>query len=297
VDEIFVTRNYALTQYGAGGFNQDACVLKPTVAGQVNHFEVRLSATGIQIYGSDAGKTALKLLAHMTISVPLTRGLIWVEDVHYNANKFNTQGAHTFLWDNIGFDGPFLPRDLTFDVPEVKAVGSDGTMRLGWRAPYGGSTQALTASVASLSQATGAAVLFTWNAMDALVPSVRVNGGAWHDTPWPGGGQWSWKTIAVPVALSELRTGSNLLEFKTADSTNGAGVGLANVDILLIAAGGVPCFANPNQSCTGTPVPTAVPTATPTPTPTTFPLSAGQSLLISCPTTLTLVGNRLDCAQ
>jgi hypothetical protein len=59
----------------------------------------------------------ISVITNMTLS--LTRGLVWMEDVHYNGDKDGPdQGTHTFTWDNFGFDGPTLPRDLAFDVAD-----------------------------------------------------------------------------------------------------------------------------------------------------------------------------------
>ena len=84
----------------------------------MNHIELRISQNEIDVYATDAGTTSpLKEIATITnANLTLTRGLIWLEDVHYNGNKFNTQRTNTFTWDNVGFDGPILPRDLAFDV-------------------------------------------------------------------------------------------------------------------------------------------------------------------------------------
>jgi len=254
VDTMFVTRNYVPSSLT---FKQLGCVARPSSPNQLNHFEVRISQAQVQVWGSDPGSTVLRELAQAdNANLPLTRGLIWIEDVHYNANKFNDQRSHTFGWDNVGFDGPVLPRDLTFDVVEPKTVNSDGTLRLGWSAPSDATRAVQVLGVYNVAQAQGAAVLFTWSAYNPVVPSIRVNGGAWHGTAWPLNTlSWSWKTIAVPVPLAEIHTGTNTIEFKTADPTLGAGIAIANVDLLLIGAGGAPCNINPSQAC-GTPTPT-----------------------------------------
>ena len=78
------------------------------------------------MYGTDAFSGPLNLaatpLVHLATipnaNLNFTRGLVWLEDVHYNGDKFNSQRLHTFFWDNLGFDGPVLPRDLGFDVPD-----------------------------------------------------------------------------------------------------------------------------------------------------------------------------------
>ena len=85
-----------------------------------------MSQNQIDVYATDAGTTAP--LHHIAViqnaNLTLTRGLIWIEHVQYNAGKFNSQRTHTFAWDNVGFDGPVLNRDLTFDVLDALTPGA-----------------------------------------------------------------------------------------------------------------------------------------------------------------------------
>jgi len=68
------------------------------------------------------------------------------------------------------------------------------------------------------------------------VPSFRVNGGPLHATPWPfDPATFSWRTIDVPVPLSEVRDGTNTIEFAP-----GSEAALSNVNLILIAGSPVP---------------------------------------------------------
>src|SRR6202042_3300298 len=95
------------------------CVLASTGPGNMNHFEVRVSQNQIDVYGTDAGVTPsaanIKHLATISsANLGFTRGLVWIEDAHYNADKgpSPSQRTHTFSWDNVAFDGPFIGRDF-----------------------------------------------------------------------------------------------------------------------------------------------------------------------------------------
>jgi hypothetical protein len=80
-------------------FKQDGCVLRSNGVGSDNHVEVRINSTGMKVYASDPGKPATtRLIAHARFHVPLTRALIWIEDVHYNGDKFNHQQSNSFSW-------------------------------------------------------------------------------------------------------------------------------------------------------------------------------------------------------
>ncbi len=228
IDQMTVTRNYTSAPLS---FTTGACVTKGSATGALNHFEVRMSQDRVEVWGTDAGSTTLKLMATATnANLTMTRGLIWVENVHYNAGKFDNQADHEFAFDNIGFDGPAPYRDLSFDVPDNNAGGS-----LGWlvtKAPL-----ALhTVPVYRMQTPTSALVTFNWNPQVPTVPSVRVNGGPWHDTAWPpgDGGIFTWRTIAVTVPVGEVHDGVNTIEFM------GDPTVVANVNVILVAGRSVP---------------------------------------------------------
>ena len=113
--------------------------MKGNANGALNHFEIRMNQSRIEVWGSDAGSTAVRLIASAdNANITMTRGVIWVQDMHYNASKAGCCGGvdgrqttHTFAWDNIAFDGPKPYRDLTFDVQEAQ-VPSDGGINTGW---------------------------------------------------------------------------------------------------------------------------------------------------------------------
>ena len=68
---------------------------------ELNHFQVLIDQTSVQVWASDAGSPTLQRIASSNFAVPLTpQGLIWIEDVHCSANKMR-HGVHTFFWDNV----------------------------------------------------------------------------------------------------------------------------------------------------------------------------------------------------
>ena len=90
-----------------------------------------------------------------------------------------------------------------------------------------------------LQEPTKSFVGLNWFPYEALVPSVRVNQGAWHDTPWPFADDesYAWRTLAIPIPFEEIRDGDNTIEVKYAGAD---GTVVANVNIILIAASPVP---------------------------------------------------------
>ena len=123
--DLVIVSNYADTTISWGQPNTRifSCVKSsPGPNGPLNHVEIRVSQNQIELWGSDAGSKSLQLMSRWSnINLPLTRGLIWLEDVHYNADKgippgFTTQREHTWTWDNVAFDGPFTYRDFSYDA-------------------------------------------------------------------------------------------------------------------------------------------------------------------------------------
>jgi hypothetical protein len=235
IDAIMITRNYRLETVP---FEHGACIQKGSVDGALNHFEVRMSETRIEIWGTDAGSSRLQLMASANVRMPMTRGVIWIEDVHYNACKAgfgSDQCDHTFAWDNVGFDGPEPYRDMTFDVPDAGVRAGSG-MNLGY-AVGAGVTTVTAPGVHWVHTPTQAYIGFNWYSWEPNVPRVRVNGGPWHETAWPfDGTSWVWRTIAVPVPMSEIRNGDNVIEM----SMGGSGAAVANINVILINASPVP---------------------------------------------------------
>jgi hypothetical protein len=264
VDSAVVVNDYVSDDSFNGGtpgpisVKQVGCVRASSGPGNMNHYELRVSRNEIDVYGTDAGSTAplteLAVISNMTLT--LTRGLIWIEDVHYNGDKDGPdQGTHTFTWDNVGFDGPLLPRDLAFDVLDrLTPVGPNypGLLNLGWAVfPTDPSPLSVTVpGVYNIANATGALLTFNYSPYNPVTVSYQVNNGSWHAQPWPFGACYTQngfvdcgpKTIAVPVSLSDVHPGTNTVQFKSTDAT-----AIANIDLVLQGAAGLPAPPAPSD--------------------------------------------------
>lgn len=227
VGSMSVTRNYV---YSDVGMTIDGCVREGTAAA-LNHFEVRVSPTSVTVWGSDPGGANLRQIAHANVAMPLTQGLIWIEDVHYNACKFNNQCDHQFTWDNVGFDGPKTYRDLTFDIPDRPASGSN--WGLGWNVGSG-----VTLTVNGVHHGdkvpTGAYIVFGLHNDNRQIPNVSVNGSPPISTPFPAGVSYQ-ESMAVPIDPALLHDGANTIRFTAGSTTY-----VDNVNAVLVNAGSVP---------------------------------------------------------
>lgn len=286
VDSAIVVRNYVeedTNGYGPKTGLQstplDCVVSSSGPTGSLNHVEMHIQQNQIDIYATDAGTTAplkhIAVIANANLS--LTRGLIWIEDTHYNAAKSiepcecGPHTQHTFTWDNVGFDGPFTYRDLAFDALDNSQVNSDGTVDLGKVSGPGGTAAWNVLGMPANPSAQAVRVLFNFFSYDhPTVLNVAVNNHP-HSVQWPYPDTqgFTWRTLAVTIPITDLLAGTNVV-------TLGGDQALvtSNVDIVLVNAGAQPPTATPvppTATPSPTSTPTAVPTSTITPTPTSTP--------------------------
>ncbi len=245
VDGMFETANYALS---AVPFTHDACVRMSKDPTHQSHVEIQISPTSVVVWAASApGATRLVKIAHAGVTMPLTRGLLWMEDVHYNAGKYAPgQENNTFGWDDFGFDGAVLPRDRGFDVPENTVERGGESLNTGWSwDDQSVRVQTLPVDAASLGHAQGALVEFDWFADDQTVPTISLNGHAPISTAWPfgDGTTYTWRTIAIQVPLPEVIQGRNTVAVTRASTPEGS---VANFDLILQGAGGVPTCLDPS---------------------------------------------------
>lgn len=289
VDSAVVIRNYAYEDtrgYGvASGLKLtifDCVVAASGPNGPLNHIEIRVSQNQIEVWASDAGSTTLRRIAAVTnANLSFTRGLVWLEDVHYNAAKGacppnytgnpTCQDQQTFTWDNLAFDGPFTYRDFSYDALDSGVVNNDGAVQLAKSADPNRYTSWNVLNMPANPQPAAVRVLFNWTTWLGAKPSVinvRVNGHM-HSLPYPYPandspfGVTSWRTLPVTIRATNLVPGTNLVEIGTDQKTF-----VSNVNIVLVdVPGGVPVLPGSNNAYPGSLLPAPTPSPVPVPTP------------------------------
>jgi hypothetical protein len=268
VDSAVVIRNYVMDDtIGIGGVRTnmkstilDCVIASPENSGILNHVELRISQNQIDIYASDAGVTPspanLKRIAVVTnANLSATRGLIWLEDVHYNADKAEPEGdhshsqrTHTFVWDNVAFDGPFTYRDFSYDALDNTEIRGDGTVNLG---KASGPNQTASWNVLNMPANPKAAtvrVLFNYQTYDApTVLNVIVNGHAYSVRPNPynpSNQGYTSRTHAVTIPITDLVPGTNVVQLGSDQAMVTSNVNIALVDV----PGGVPVLPGSNHA-------------------------------------------------
>lgn len=243
-DSAVVVRNYVAEDHGIFDADTGGMLIRETGCaslsggpnGSLNHVEVVISQNQIDVYASNADTTALNHINTITnANLSFTRGVVWIEDVHYNADKAGAPHNHTFTWDNVAFDGPVVNRDLSFDVLDSLVPSSDGGLSLGWHTnsstPVSLNTLPMTS--ANIAAAAGSLLLFNFDADGTQVSTFNytINGvpnSAPLPAPLPG-----WRSAALPISLSNLVPGAQSIVL-SADQ----GMVVANVNIVLAGAGG-----------------------------------------------------------
>ena len=269
VDSAVVVRNYVMedVDYQGVAFGVasnpplklnilDCVIAPPDNSGIMNHIEVRVNQNEIDVYATDAGVAAspatLRKIASITnANLKFTRGLVWLEDVHFNADEGGapSERNHTFVWDNVAFDGPFTYRDFSFDALDVGQFdATTNTVNLGKISPANQTASWNVLNMPANPQASAVRVLFNFDNEFSPVPTVLnvvVNGHA-HPTPWPYPDQLqnTWRTFAVIVPITDLVPGTNVVQLGSDQPMVTANVNLVLVDV----PGGVPVLPGSNNA-------------------------------------------------
>jgi hypothetical protein len=274
VDSAVIVRNYVMDDtIGLGGVRTNMavqqldCVVSPPdtgatglgvtgYSGITNHIELKISQNQIDVYATDAGvvpsPSTLRHIAVITnANLSFTRGLIWLEDVHYNADKGAppSQRDHTFAWDNVAFDGPFTYRDFSYDALDMAIPNQPGTgtVSLGQASLPNQTASWNVLNMPANPQATAVRVLFNFYEYSPVstVLNVTVNGHA-HPTPWPYPDTlgFTWRTFAVAIPITDLVSGTNVVQLGSDQP-----MVTSNVNIVLVEVpGGVPVLPGSNNA-------------------------------------------------
>jgi hypothetical protein len=228
----------------------------------MNHVEVRVSKTSVEVLVSDAGKPeTLRSIVKVDdksdgVSLPLTKGYVNLQQTHYNAAKSMLMPSYaTYHWDNIAFDGPAYPNPRAYEVPDslvsynVPSAQTDVGYMLkpDGMSTHMGSVQPFKLSNVDLTNAMDAAItLNAWSFCPGEALYYRLNGGDWrkYDCPFspacegcgdgnaaPGTCDTSARAVVMPVQLSDLKQGDNTLEFKTDRTDINSDVVVANAEL------------------------------------------------------------------
>ena len=252
VGSVFVYNNYGETKLGAGG---SSCVA--TRRGSLNHVEVRLSQTQVEVWASDysvdGGQTFpnFRRVFSGSINLSFSSGYVHFQQAERAPAKYAVAPAYANnYWSSLGFDGPVIGGETGYAVADALSTNPDnGALNVGYALlnnPVGFSVAGV-----DLNGVTNVALSFAVNYTYAgsASPSTvalrySLNGGPWRSPPQPnylasqrcggcpgptgGGGV----LFNFPVALSDLRAGTNTITFASDNTVNSWPPVLTSLELL-----------------------------------------------------------------
>jgi hypothetical protein len=265
INDVFLYNNYAESDVSAGN---GVCVA--TKRGYLNHIEVRLSQTRVQVYASDYSTDGVtyprfQLIGSASISLPFSVGYVHFQQAERAPIKYSyTPSYANNYWSDLGFDGPVVAPEMAYEVPDALTV-SAGSLNLGYGLLTSGTaftccTDGQTtigpfvlarvnlSGVTSAKLAFSVGYTFAGNSPAGLAIRYRLNNGplrapsptpdfvratqcqAWGGTPTD---PCNWAmNFAFSVPVSDLVQGTNTLQIVTSGTDDGWVPILANVDLL-----------------------------------------------------------------
>lgn len=236
-------------------------VCPTTRRGHLNHFEVAVSASRIEVYGSDHSPSDgtfadAQLLLGADVSLPFTRGYVTITTHNHATLKYsegNTLDSWQARWDNVGFDGPKVTSTREYDAPDALEMTEDSAhpgeplMNIGYRVADEAAGPADTlhfTDVDPSGMSKAQLSLSCWYLSDAgtkdVVLKYRLNGGAWHDRALSdaevkiitGGSSQGQLAQMLDVPVAELVAGDNTVEFVT-NAPQGYPPVVSNITLIL----------------------------------------------------------------
>jgi hypothetical protein len=100
--------------------------------GAMNHYEIQLSQTSIDIYGTDYSTdngqtfTNFHKIYSAPINLPFSRAYVHIDARNHATIKYGYGPDAVLHWDNIGFDGPVIKNPVSYEIPDNTTMGTYG---------------------------------------------------------------------------------------------------------------------------------------------------------------------------
>jgi hypothetical protein len=213
-----------------------------------NHFQLKVATDHVEVWVSDAGGPNFRRIANVPVSLNFTRGYWNLQHAQYNASKAcdGCPNHFTYHWHAVSFDGPAIPADRTYQVPDSLIANCDGNnhecgVNLGYSPGYTPAQPSFALPNVDLTGVTKAYLTYNawYTCCNPKALQVTVNGHV-HQVPDPNPDIAStstdaWRYAVVPIPLSELRTGTNTVTMTLPPGTQctGSCPTVANIDLEL----------------------------------------------------------------
>jgi hypothetical protein len=234
---LFVSDHQVTRTIDRVNFDEGACFA--AVPEALNRMEVRLGEHTVEVRASAPGDPgSLQRVALISgLDLPLDRGYVHFETLGNNAGKTGGSSDHTRVWDDIAFDGPFLPLPHARDIPDHLEwwAGAAPAMTVQNTAYVLLPTNQQTFKLEGLDVRAADQAVIDLSAFGLSVGGglrFRFNGRTWREWPYPFESD-SWRAVSIPVSIGDLTAGTNTLELATASAST-ATVLVANVDLTVL---------------------------------------------------------------
>src|SRR5262249_35069785 len=127
INSVYIFNNAVESSVALTG---TSCI--PTKRGFLNHIEIRLSQTSVQVWASDFSPDGVTFPnfrmvgSSASINLPFTRGYVHFEQKQRapikNEPGFYNLGYANNYWSNLGFDGPVVNVETASQVPDALTV-------------------------------------------------------------------------------------------------------------------------------------------------------------------------------
>jgi len=236
-----------------------------TQAGHLNHFEVQVSQSKIDVYVTPSSADGVhfdppQLMYSTNISLPFSRGYVSITTHNHATVKYSENDAGMLIdawtarWDNVGFDGPAIGGWREYEVADPLVAGlnssNDPAVTVGY--PIADSQDGFAKQLIlhgvdttnAISARLALSALYTPmgdNPLSGYTIRYRLNGKTWHDRVVSAeevkmlGSPILQKVLGqtIDVALSELVQGDNTVEFVTVNVDQRYSPVFANIDLIL----------------------------------------------------------------
>jgi hypothetical protein len=241
VTRVFVTKNHRIL-HDLPGWDLPVDECFEARDARMNRLKFLISKDTAEVFASDASNPQkLKRIARATdLGLPFSRGYVHIQHSQYNAHKDgDVTPAQTYRWDNVGFDGPVLPRPRAYEFPDNTApdIDGDGGVHYGYYLTDKG-FQKLSVEGVDLAGATRARLNLSFFAAPGRVLEYRFNGKAVrrYKVPAYDDGEHQLQAVSTDVPLVDLVPGTNLLELKVSAPQTYVHEAVANLDLTLEVA-------------------------------------------------------------
>jgi hypothetical protein len=122
---FYSTRDYVET---AHDFSYDCDQPHATTSpGSLNHVEIRVGASGVEVWASDASPDGVTFpnfqrIGVLPLELPFTRGYVSLIARNHATLKYWSGASWATRWDNVGFDGPVIGGTREYGAPEPLGV-------------------------------------------------------------------------------------------------------------------------------------------------------------------------------